>query len=543
MAQLVFAFVEELRAQIVTRATLERLGWEFVSGPGVLGLLGACLLGNASTWLLLLSTKRTKTNSKSTAPRIVYLFLSELTAAVMILTSALFPWRAVRFVSGLWLFAAFLSVHARVMQQLQHPSPEVPTLTWQTAALDTWAYNLQARIRASAPRLPSLKRIAYYISQLVLIDICFFIIWEVIPVKISEPMRELATGVMTGIWVLLLMDWNYQNGIIFLDVLTRSELPHSLRHRHPLLSTSLSQFWGQRWNPVIMRALQDSFYVPLRRLGAHRAVAVLGCFAGSALLHCVPQYLATGFRDAVCMCSFFLLHGVLVLAEIGVKGLVAAGAQRGGLARAQSSNGLVAALASVSASASASASGSASGSGSGSAPSLRYRLRSRDAQPAAQRAGNTSDHGPGPGPGLGRPVSSAAASGYQWAVELGAAALAVLCLYLALEKGSAGPGEAALLALLGLLTSGGVVFVHRGEIWAAAKGDVDGADGPEAAARLLRWRVRVHSAWTLAGWAWQLIAITITLPLFSLPVFNAFSATYSHSFVVGPLLRAVLRRG
>jgi hypothetical protein len=33
------------------------------------------------------------------------------------------------------------------------------------------------------------------------------------------------------------------------------------------LSTSLTEFWGVRWNPIIGKLLQEAFYKPFRRIG------------------------------------------------------------------------------------------------------------------------------------------------------------------------------------------------------------------------------------------------------------------------------------
>jgi len=267
-----------------------------------------------------------------------------------------------------------------------------------------------------------------------------------------------------------------------------------------------------------MRILQDSFYVPLRRVGSPRFIAVVGCFAGSALLHCIPQLISTDLKDAVMMGSFFLIHGFLVLSEIGLKE-----ALRGRLVRGQSSNGLVSALVAATAPATSSSSSSST--------SLRRRRAAHTAAKAKEAAEE----------GVRRrapTTSTSAASSYQWAVELGAATLSLLSLYLArVEGGRPGPAQALCVVVLAILTSAGVIYVHRAEIRRAALSEVDGAVEDEGGA-LLNARLRVHALWTLAGWAWQLTAIIVTLPLFSTPVFNAMRTVYRHSFVVGPLLRA-----
>lgn len=516
-------FWHDFSSQLVSLATLERLGQEFLFGAGPAGILGSLALGSVSTSLLLYAYPM----MKSRVARIALMAFSESTAFGMIVLPIYIPWRAVRFIYGLWSFVAFLSLHSRIVEALQS-KVEAGGDTPYSGMLRTFFFNLQPRMkRNQPPRAPTLKRVAYYIGVLCLIDLAFFFIWEWIPANVSPARKEFSISVMTGIWVLLLMDLNYQNGIVFLDTMTHSELPHSLRHRHPLLSTSLSQFWGQRWNPVIMRVLQDSFYIPLRRMGSPRAIAVIGCFFGSALLHCIPQFIATDFADALQMASFFVIHGVLVLAEIGFKEVL-----RGRLVRAVSSNGLVAALVAATAppiSKSSPAPKAAAATG----------LRSRRAKSRGELA-----------PELGTSISSqksspavgaSSSSPWQWAVEMGAAAMALGCMYLVMEAKSAGPLETASLLFVAALTCSGIIFVNRAEIVAAASNDIDSAetDTSDTVKKKYDARLRLHAMWTLAGWLWQLSAIVITLPLFSRPVYNAMKTVYSHSFIVGPLLRAL----
>ena len=272
-----------------------------------------------------------------------------------------------------------------------------------------------------------------------------------------------------------------------------------------------------------MRVLQVSFYIPLRRMGSPRAIAVLGCFAGSALLHCVPQFIATDFADALQMASFFVIHGGLVLAEIGFKEVL-----RGRMVRAISSDGLVAALVAATAPHTSKPSAAAK-------VAAATGLRSRRAKTRGE---------PPTGTSIGSQKSSSAvgassSSPWQWAVEMGAAALALGCMYLLLEAKSAGPLETASLLVVAALTCSGIVFVHRAEIDAAARNDIDSADTSELVKNKYDARLRLHAVWTLAGWLWTLVTVIMTLPLFSRPVYNAMKTVYTHSFLVGPLLRAL----
>lgn len=85
-------------------------------------------------------------------------------------------------------------------------------------------------------------------------------------------------------------------------------------HDHPILSRSLAEFWGRRWNRVVGGWLHATFYRPLA-LRAHRVLGVFAAFAGSAGLHFYFTWAAVGSFWALCMAAFFLLQAPLVLLE------------------------------------------------------------------------------------------------------------------------------------------------------------------------------------------------------------------------------------
>jgi len=505
MERFLEVFLAEMTGKFVTMKTLERLGREFLFSMGPVGLLGGIFLGVFATRIII---------SNDVKKRVAVLAFAEVTALCMLMVPLCLPWKAVRFLYGLWIFVAFLSIHSRILQIIQTSGGQDDGVKAEkgffTSVLDTFYYNLQTKMTPKSPRWPTAKRCIYYLGLTLLIDGCFFGMYEWIPLNISAKRQEFAIDVVTGVWVLCLMDWNYQNGIIFLDSFTESELPKGLRHRHPLLSTSLAEFWGQRWNPIIMRILQDAFYKPMRKIGSPRFVCVLTCFLGSALLHCIPQFIATDVFDALKMASFFFIHGVLVLMEIGLKE-----ALRGRLVRAISSNGLVSALVS----ATAPLSESSLLTNRSPRRSSRLKILQKKHLSAAETPQST-------------------ASNYQWAVEIGAATLALSFLYFGLEQDAVvGAREALFLIVLAISTVLGVAYVHRAFIFSAAAADVDSADRDYDSK--VRTRIAYYSVWTICGWVWQITAVILTLPLFSRPVYNAFSSVYSHSFLVGPIVKSL----
>jgi hypothetical protein len=89
-------------------------------------------------------------------------------------------------------------------------------------------------------------------------------------------------------------------------------------HRDPILSRSVGELWGARWNLTVGRWLREHCFRPLARRGHPRAGIALA-FAVSAVLHTYFALLPLGPAMAVCMLAFFALQGVLVLAESALR--------------------------------------------------------------------------------------------------------------------------------------------------------------------------------------------------------------------------------
>lgn len=90
----------------------------------------------------------------------------------------------------------------------------------------------------------------------------------------------------------------------------RVDLPHDA----PILSKSIAEFWGKRWNRVVAAWLNENAFRP----AASRFGVVFGIFFTffvSGLVHFIPIALTRGWIEAVWMGSFFLVHGVLVIVE------------------------------------------------------------------------------------------------------------------------------------------------------------------------------------------------------------------------------------
>ncbi|KAK3032728.1 hypothetical protein RJ639_035172 [Escallonia herrerae] len=94
----------------------------------------------------------------------------------------------------------------------------------------------------------------------------------------------------------------------------------------PLLSTSLQDFWGRRWNIMVNRILRPTVYDPIlcvatRVMGRKWAPlpAILGTFMVSAVMHEMAFYQLCRLRPTWMVTWFFLLHGACLVVEIAIK--------------------------------------------------------------------------------------------------------------------------------------------------------------------------------------------------------------------------------
>jgi hypothetical protein len=85
-------------------------------------------------------------------------------------------------------------------------------------------------------------------------------------------------------------------------------------HDHPILSRSIAEFWGRRWNRIVGAWLGAVAFAPLSARGYPRLGVVLA-FVLSALLHIYFTWAAVGLGLAFMMASFFLLQPLLLLLE------------------------------------------------------------------------------------------------------------------------------------------------------------------------------------------------------------------------------------
>ncbi|KAM3302560.1 putative long-chain-alcohol O-fatty-acyltransferase 3 [Capsicum chacoense] len=116
------------------------------------------------------------------------------------------------------------------------------------------------------------------------------------------------------------------SSFIVKNIMVGLDLELELPSNEPYLSTSLQDFWGHRWNLTITNILRLTVYDPMTSALCHvvgkewaRRVAMLATFAVSGLMHELLFYYVNSVRPSWEMTGFFVLHGLCVMGEIGVK--------------------------------------------------------------------------------------------------------------------------------------------------------------------------------------------------------------------------------
>lgn len=109
-------------------------------------------------------------------------------------------------------------------------------------------------------------------------------------------------------------------------ILVGFELELEPPSNEPYLSTSLQEFWGKRWNLTVTNTLRLTVYNPVRSALSHVVgvkwalrFAVLATFVVSGLMHELLFYYVNSVRPSWEMTGFFVIHGLCVMVEIGVK--------------------------------------------------------------------------------------------------------------------------------------------------------------------------------------------------------------------------------
>ena len=83
----------------------------------------------------------------------------------------------------------------------------------------------------------------------------------------------------------------------------------------PIVSRSVQEFWGKRWNRAVSAWLRTHCFLPFARRRQIRT-GLVAAFCASAVFHAYFTWVAVGGIMALAMVAFFLIQGGFVLLEL-----------------------------------------------------------------------------------------------------------------------------------------------------------------------------------------------------------------------------------
>lgn len=162
-----------------------------------------------------------------------------------------------------------------------------------------------------APLASSRARAASHLPRLALAGLCLWVSGQLWAIgQQSRAVRALAGA----LHVLGSMEmFGAALSCVFVLV-GRIELPDLMDR--PERSSSLREFWGNRWNCVVQQSLHYYVYQPLKQRGCGKPACALATFAASGLLHSYPMWVAgLDWWACLSMMSYFLAQAGLLMLE------------------------------------------------------------------------------------------------------------------------------------------------------------------------------------------------------------------------------------
>ena len=191
----------------------------------------------------------------------VALVMAEMASFCLTVLPLCFPFKALRFLFGLVSFIMFMGLHSRLIAPTDQAKDH-----FGGQLLSTFFGNIRHKLKIrSKPTLPAFSSVFRWVMVLLLLDFSMYLTGEWIPLHVSSDRgRYYCAALVTGIWVLFAMEFNYQLTAILLE-LVGFPLPLDMRHKNPMMSISLSEFWGNRWNPVVS-VYHSDFAITLHKI-------------------------------------------------------------------------------------------------------------------------------------------------------------------------------------------------------------------------------------------------------------------------------------
>jgi len=159
----------------------------------------------------------------------------------------------------------------------------------------------------------AVRRVPNGAPATLVLSVCAFVVASVLAAQalLSHPEMGAPRWLLGAVFVYCGLD--AVTGLVRLGYLLGGmEIP--AMHRAPILSRTLMEFWGQRWNRPVHGWLKAHCFAWLAR----RRMALLGvlaAFAGSGVLHYLLVVVSTTLWPAICAALFFVVHAGLVWLE------------------------------------------------------------------------------------------------------------------------------------------------------------------------------------------------------------------------------------
>jgi hypothetical protein len=245
----------------------------------------------------------------------------ELLLVPLILFPLLVPSKAFSFFMGVQNCNYAMTIHSEAFYHLLQKSDKgkANSKSFRELLNLIFGFGIPKRLESLgsiSERFPMRSVIVHFFLITITGDTCTYLIREWIPYHIQPNNVKWAVSLVGALWQMCALEFAYFFISTFCAV-AGSPIPPEMNHRNPLLSTSLAEFWGIRWNPVIGKQLQDSIYKPLRKVGAGRPISIIACFTGSALIHAVPKIISdrNNIEEFLMMFGFFFSQGFCILLE------------------------------------------------------------------------------------------------------------------------------------------------------------------------------------------------------------------------------------
>jgi hypothetical protein len=134
----------------------------------------------------------------------------------------------------------------------------------------------------------------------------------------TQEMSTTSYVFLSVIWSISVLTGFWFNDLChaWVPVLSFGRLSFLSFNNFPMLSSSLSDFWGARYNLLISNYLRKLIYTPLRVRGFAPPFSIFSTFVVSGLLHAYVAYFAFEAEDRLFRSFiFFSLHGAAVVGE------------------------------------------------------------------------------------------------------------------------------------------------------------------------------------------------------------------------------------